>query len=141
MHQELLTTIRSARPSLPLFARAVMEAVLLVEGPIGSADAVAKHLGLRNRFTLARLLQHHGLPPLHRLAEWASVLSWVKSTEQKGVSLCWLAHRSRRHPSACYRLVKDVTGLTWSVLRARGSAWVEARFVKTLYGTRPTSTR
>jgi len=100
-----LSAIRATRPAMTLYPRAVIEAVLLSEGPIGTAQAVARELGLPNRFKLARLLKREGLPPLHRLAGWATVLSWVISAERKGVSLCWIAFRSRRHPSACYRLV------------------------------------
>jgi len=124
-----LAAILDARPALTPFTRAIVEAVCLTEGPIGSADLVAHALGLRNRFTLARLLKRERVPPLHRLAEWATVLSWVIAAEETGVSLCWLAFRSRRHPSACYRLVKEITGLRWEEVRARGSEWVEERLM------------
>ena len=127
-----LSAIRAARPQMTLRARAVVEAVLLTGGSIGSAQDVARVLGLGNRFKLARLLRREGLPPLHRLAEWATVLSWVVAAEQTGVSLCWLAFRSRRHPSACYRLVKEVTGLRWEQVRERGSRWVQAELLKLL---------
>src|SRR5580765_7347184 len=106
-----LAVVRAVRPDLPIFARAVVEAICLTEGPIGSAQEVARHLGLANRFQLARLLKHEGLPPLHRLAEWATLESWVLTAERDGVSLCHIAFRSKRHPSACYRLVKELIGL------------------------------
>ncbi len=105
--------------------RAVVEAILLSEGSIGSAQEVAQHLGLPNRFKLARMLRQDGLPPLHRLAEWATVESWVSAAERDAVSLCYLAFRSRKHPSACYRLVKRITGICWDDVRARGSRWVQ----------------
>ena len=124
-----LATILDARPALTLFTRAIVEAVCLTEGPIGSADFVAHALGLKNRFTLARLLKRERVPPLHRLAEWATVVSWVIAAEETGVSLCWLAFHSRRHPSACYRLVKEVTGLRWEEVRSRGSKWVQERLM------------
>ena len=127
-----LTAIRATRPAMSLYPRAVVEAVLLSEGPIGTAQAVARELGLPNRFTLARLLKREGLPPLHRLAGWATVLSWVICAEQKGVSLCWIAFRSHRHPSACYRLVREVTGELWERVRAKGSVWVQRQFLKEL---------
>jgi len=127
-----LSAIRATRPAMTLYPRAVIEAVLLSEGPIGTAQAVARELGLPNRFKLARLLKREGLPPLHRLAGWATVLSWVISAERKGVSLCWIAFRSRRHPSACYRLVREVTGFPWERVRARGSVWVQRQFLKEL---------
>jgi hypothetical protein len=71
-----------------------------------------------------------GLPPLHRLAEWITVLSWVATAERSHTSLCWMAFRSRRHPSACYRLVKRVTGRRWEEVEARGYAWVMQEFLR-----------
>ena len=123
-----LAVVRCLRPDMPLFARAVVEAIMLTEGPIGSADEVAQRLGLSSRFKLARLLRQEGLPPLHRLAEWASLESWVTTAERDGVSLCHIAIRSKRHPSACYRLVKEMTGLGWEEVRVLGTAWVQNEF-------------
>lgn len=114
---------------MPLMPRAIVEAIFLSEGSIGNANEVARQLGLPNRFTLARLLKAQGLPPLHRLAEWAMVESWVLAAERRGVSLCHIAFRCRRHPSACYRLVREVTGLSWEQVRARGSQWVHRQFL------------
>ncbi len=128
----LLSPIRATHPRLTLPASAVLEAILLTEGPIGSAQSVAHALGLTNRFRLARLLNQQGLPPLHRLAEWATVLSWLVTAERNHVSLCWIAFRSRRHPSACYRLVKQVTGHRWEDVREKGSAWAISEFLKEL---------
>jgi hypothetical protein len=129
MLTQLLSIVRSARPAMPLMPRAIVEAVCLTEGPIGNAQEVARQLGLANRFKLARMLKEEGLPPLHRLAEWAMVESWVLTAEQRGVSLCHIAFRCRKHPSACYRLVREVTGLSWEQVRARGSQWVHRQFL------------
>lgn len=109
-------------------ASAVVEAIFLAEGPIGSADVVARRLGLPNRFKLARVLKQSRLPPLHRLAKWATLESWVTEAERDDVSLCHIAFRAKRHPSACYRLVKEITGLGWEEVRALGSAWVQHEF-------------
>ncbi len=125
-----LAAVRVARPHLGFVPRAIVEAIFLTEGPIGPANAIARQLGLHSRFQLARLLKREGLPPLHVMAGWATVLSWVVAAERDGVSLCWLAFRSKRHPSACYRLVREVTGLSWQTVRARGSRWVELQFLK-----------
>ncbi len=130
MLARLLSAIHSVRPHLTLRTSAVVDAIVLSEGPIGTADAVARELGLRNRFGLARLLETQGLPPLHRLAEWITVLSWVVTAERKRVSLCWMAFRSRRHPSACYRLVKRVTHLRWEEVESRGSTWIMQSFLR-----------
>jgi hypothetical protein len=117
---------------MTLLASAVVEAVFLAEGSIGSADDVARRLGLHNRFKLARVLKQSGLPPLHRLAEWATLESWVSAAERDGVSLCHIAFRAKKHPSACYRLVKEITGLGWEQVRALGSAWVQHEFTNRL---------
>ncbi len=132
MLSDSLDTIRALRPAMPLLPRIIVEAVLLSEGSIGSTREVARQLGLPNRFKLARMLKQAGLPPLHRLAEWATLESWLRTAEHDGASLCHLAFRSRRHPSACYRLVKELTGLRWGELRSRGLQWFQREFVKQL---------
>ena len=132
MLAEPLFVIRAWHPGMSLITRAVVEAILLSEGSIGSARAVARSLGLRNRFELARLLRRERLPPLHRLAAWATILSWVSAAERHGLSLCRQAFRSDRYPGACYRLVKEVTRLRWGEVRARGSAWVVSRLMEEL---------
>ena len=123
-------TILSILPRVGLYSRVVLEAVLLMEGPVGSTEVVAHHLGLRNRFELDRLLRRDGLPSLRRITAWVSVLSWVRKSERDGMSLCQLASRSHRHPSACYRLVKEISGLRWEEVRAHGSAWVEGQLLR-----------
>ena len=132
MLDRVLVCIHSAHPGMPLRARAVIEAVVLSKGSIGSAQRVAGSLGFSNRFQLARLLEREGLPPLHRLTEWVTVLNWITSAEREHVSLCWMAFHSHRHPSACYRLVKKVTGHAWGDVLARGSAWALRQFLMEL---------
>jgi len=117
---------------MALYPRVIIDAMLLAEHSIGSADQVADRLGLRNRFRLARLLKREGLPPLHRLAGWVTILSWVGRAEGQGESLCTIAFHSRRHPSACYRLVKEITGCRWEQLLANGSSWVQRELLREL---------
>ncbi|SRR5258706_4373358 len=117
---------------MTLRATAIVEAIVLSHGSIGSAESVARALGFANRFRLARFLHGEGLPPLHRLTEWVTVFSWVDNAERNNVSLCWMAFRSHRHPSACYRLVKKVTGCGWEEVRASGSGWVLRLFLQEL---------
>lgn len=100
MLEDSLTGIREVRPGMALIPRAVLEAICLSESPIGSAEEVAHRLGLPNRFKLARIMKQEGLPPLHRIAEWATVQSWLRAAEGHGVSLCHLAFRSRPSPAA-----------------------------------------
>jgi hypothetical protein len=130
MLAEPLALIRAIRPRMTVYPRAIVEAILLSEGSIGSAKLVANLLGFRSRFQLARLLKREGLPPLHRLAAWTTILSWVRAAECEGICLFRLAFRSHRHPAACYRLVREVTGLSWMEVRGRGSQWVEHMLVK-----------
>jgi hypothetical protein len=140
MGAERLPAIQSILPGMKVFPRAVVEAVLLSEGSIGSTELVAQLLGLGNRFRLARLLKREGLPPLHRLAAWTTILCWVRTAERDGTCLFRLAIQWHRHPSACYRLVKEVTGLRWMEVRTRGAGWVERRLLsecRVLCGGRP----
>lgn len=124
-----LTLIRAVRPDLGPLSCAVLEAILLNEGPIGSAERVARGLGM-SRFQLARMLRREGLPPLHVMGDWAMVLSWLVTAERDDVSLCWMAFHRGRHPSTCYRLIRDVTGLSWEQVRQRGSGWAQKEFLK-----------
>ena len=136
MLEHSLAVVRCLRPGMALLASAVVEAIMLTEGPIGSAHAVARRLGLANRFQLARLLKREGLPPLHRIAEWATLESWVTAAERDGVSLSNIALRAKKHASACYRLVKEITGLGWEDVRVLGSSWVQNEFSNRLRPTR-----
>jgi hypothetical protein len=124
--------VRSALPRLSLYSRAIFEAILLTGGSVGSEEVVAQRLGLRNRFELARLLQRDGLPSLRCLADWVTLLAWVKRAERQSTSLCRMAFTSGRHPSACYRLVRELTGLRWTEVLAKGSKWVEGELLREL---------
>jgi len=129
----MLVAIRDIRPHLTLPARAVLEAIILSKGSIGSADEVAVFLGLKNRFKLARLLKRERLPPLHRLTEWIALLGWIEAAERDKVSLCSMAFHSNRDPSTCYRLVKRLTGRGWEQVQAKGAGWVLQRFLQELH--------
>lgn len=127
-----VATIHALRPSMPHLPRTIVEAVLSQGGSIGSTTKVAQRYGIANRFRLARMLKRAGLPPLHRLAEWVLVESWLRRVEVERKSLCHIAFHSDRYPSACYRLVKELTGLKWGELRARGLRWFQQEFAKQL---------
>jgi hypothetical protein len=124
--------VRSALPRLGLYSRAIFEAILLTGGSVGSEEVVAQRLGLRNRFELARLLHRDGLPSLRRLADWVTLLAWVKRAERQSTSLCRIAFTTGRHPSACYRVVRELTGLRWTEVMAKGSKWVEGELLREL---------
>jgi hypothetical protein len=128
MH-EIYTSIHRHLPWLGLRMRALLDALLLSGASIGTAREVACRLGFGNRFHLAKILRANGLPPLHRLAAWMTVLSWVKGWEQEGVALSSSALRIGTEPAAAYRLVARTTGHPWSEIRAAGTEWAVSRFV------------
>lgn len=121
--------LHTALPHLSVRAQAILDALLLNGGHLGTAGELAPHIGEPNRFALARMLRREGLPPLHSLAAWMRVLTWVERAEESGCSLCQLAFRCQTDPAVCYRTVKRVTGLRWGALRRRGSRWVIADFI------------
>lgn len=126
---DLRTSLHDALPHASFRALALVDSMLLVGGHIGSASTVAGRLGFRNRFDLSRWLARQGLPPLHELAGWVSVLVWVDLCERRGGSLCALALWRGRDPAACYRLVQRLTDTSWSTVRALGREWVLERFI------------
>ena len=125
----LAQLVHNVLPRLSLRAQAVVDALLLTGGDVGTATELASHLGLSSRFRFARLLKSEGLPALHDLAGWARVLRWLEQAESNGCSLCRLAFSSKKDPAACYRTVKRVTGVPWRELRRRGSRWLIADFL------------
>jgi hypothetical protein len=125
----LAPVIHDALPRLSLYARAVVGALLLTGGSIGTSHEVATRLGLPNRFRLRRMLEANGLPPLHRLSGWITVLGWVWQWESNKVSLSRAALRADREPAACYRLVKRITSMSWKQVRTAGVDGVMGTFL------------
>lgn len=121
--------IHAALPHLSFGTRALIDAMLLTRGPVGTAQWAATHLGLSNRFRLARRLAQEGLPPLHRLSGWMTVLSWLWEWEQNGTALCCSALRVGKDPAACRRLVRRITGISWKNLQTAEMAWALAQFL------------
>jgi len=121
--------LHTAFPHLSFHARAILDALMLGGGCIGSTTAVAQRLGFPSRFALARMLRHQGLPGLRELGAWISLLRWLILAERSEAPLFIIATHSRRCPAVCYRTVKRLTGLTWVQLRERGSAWALRRFI------------
>lgn len=121
--------LHNAFPHLSFHAWAILDALMLGGGCIGSTTAVARRLGFPSRFALARMLRRQGLPGLRELGAWISLLRWLIAAERSEAPLFVIATRSRRCPAVCYRTVKRLTGLTWVQLRARGSAWALRRFI------------
>lgn len=122
-------SIHAQLPWLCPVTRALIDALLLSRGPVGHADVVARRVGLRSRFQLADLLRARGLPPLHRLAGWMSIISWTQRWEHSGASLADSALRVGIEPAAASRLVQRVTGRSWSAVRGAGSDWALGQFL------------
>src|SRR2546430_6556994 len=111
-------------------AQSIIDAMLLARGKIGGAAAVARRLGLRNRFELAHWFRRQGLPPMHELAGWISVLIWLDQFERADISLCASALEEGRDPAVCYRLVQRITGLSWGQVQVAGLDWALDRFAE-----------
>src|SRR5712664_805104 len=100
--------ICSSTYSQSFVVRAVIDALLLTGGCIGSASQVASRLGLKNRFRLTRLLRHERLPSLRALSSWVRVLSWVRHWEAGAESLSAQARDAGADPAQYYRCVRRV---------------------------------
>jgi hypothetical protein len=124
----LHAALDAAVPTLSSRARSLIEGMLHNQGTIGCAQRVATQLGFRNRFAFARWLNGQGLPPLHLLAGWIAILSWLDRTERDDAALCAIALGTGRDPAACYRLVQRVTGKSWGTVRVLGLAWALSEF-------------
>ncbi len=104
-------------------AERVLTAIARLRGRIGPAE-FAKTLGFTSRYHMARAMKGRDLPNFETLRQWTFVLSWVLAWEENQIPLQELARREQRDPAIYYRLVKRVTGRTWTSLQKAGSAWV-----------------
>ena len=118
----LTSLLQASLPDLSPASRAVVSTLACRNGHAPTANEVATWVGLQNRYQLARLLRHDGLPPLEQLAGWTRVLYWLQEAEATGASLLRLAHRDGIDPAAAYRLVRRTTGMRWSEVRRAGLA-------------------
>ena len=125
---ELRASLDRAVPTLSPRARMLIDGMLVNQGSIGCAQAVATQLGFRDRFAFARWLSGQGLPALHALAGWIAVLSWLDRSERDDAALCAMALSEGRDPAAWYRLVQRVTGKSWGTVRVLGLSWALSEF-------------
>src|SRR5947207_15092127 len=74
--------------------QSLVDALILTGGSLGSAEDVARLLGVADRFALYRLLRHDGLPSFRRLRSWINALTWTWAWNHKGhyLSRCAFAH-------------------------------------------------
>lgn len=95
-----------------------------------TAASVARSLGLANRHALARLINREGLPQFRVLTGWLCVLTLVVAWEEDHKALSRSALDQAKDPAAYSHIVRRVTGLRWTEVRDRGSAWVLAELVE-----------
>ena len=125
---QLANILHTALPDVCSATRAVISTLVCRNGHAPPAGEVAAWVGLKNRYQMARMLRHDGLPPFEQLAGWTRVLYWIHEAESTGASLLHLARHDHLDPAAAYRLVRRTTGMRWSELRRAGLATVLLRF-------------
>ena len=103
---------------------AIVDYLLEAGGYPGRAQAVARAVGLRNRFQLTRTLRQEGLPCLDELSGWIRTLRWVYEWETEGIAVSRTALQAGRDLALSYRTVVRVTGRRWREVRAFGWGWV-----------------
>jgi hypothetical protein len=102
----------------------VIDKLIGLSGEGGNADTFARGMGLRNRHQLHYQLQLDGLPPFRDLANWIRVAFWMAEVDSGELSLCRAALKGGHEPAFRYRVIRRVTGITWTELRPRGLAWL-----------------
>ncbi|HEV8382372.1 MAG TPA: YncE family protein [Gemmatimonadales bacterium] len=126
----LASLLQEALPWLSSDGRAVLNTLVCNNGRVGSAQALCRHLGLRSRYQLHRLLRREGLPPYEELSGWVCVLHWMLRADA-GVgrgALLALARQTPIETATSYRLVRRVTGHSWKDLRRAGTPEVVSWF-------------
>jgi hypothetical protein len=124
MHPFLPDLLHCGLGRLSPAAQAVVTAIVTAGGAFVSSSALARKVGLRDRYALDRLLQNEGLPTYKQFSGWIRVLGWVLDWEKNGVALSSSALRSGKNAGIYARTVRRVTGLSWTEVRQRGSTWV-----------------
>jgi len=116
-------------PGLSREGQAVLSALVAATGAPPAADAVARQVGLANRYRLARRLDRDGLPPFGELADWISILQLLWQSEATGDPLLPIALERGLEPATCYRRCRRTLGVPWRAARRRGFAWGMGRFL------------
>ena len=125
-----LQAMLDALPGLPSDCKLLLKALLDSGCKYQAASVSADLMHLRNRHAVNRTLRKHGLPTYRRLVGWVRVLSMVLSWERYGRALSRSATDLDGDPASYSRTIKRVTGLSWSEVRSRGSAWVLMRLIE-----------
>lgn len=99
----------------------VILAELEVESSRQHSDVLARRLGLRNRFQLARLLTGHDLPSLTSLRMILWAVTRVHRWETQGLPLSRQALLQGRDPAAWSKSFRRITGHHWREIRDWGA--------------------
>jgi len=121
------TTQRLIEAVLPRWAptaRTVVAKLIAGHGTYGSALAVSRALGFRNRHQLSRALAREGVPALEDLAGWVKTILWTAEWELHHRALSNAALHDAADPAIRYRTVERMTGRVWSEVRRLGTAWL-----------------
>ena len=127
--QSVAAQLQLALPHLSVVGHTVLTALAGCRGRVASADALATLLGMANRYQLSRALRREGLPQLEELAGWVRTLTLLAEGQRTHQPLYRLALAAAENPPTCYRMIKRVTGRTWSQARADGFDLLLVRFV------------
>jgi len=130
MHESAIALVCDITPWLSNSGKLILEKLGSRADTLCTAPDIVNELGLSNRFELVRSLQREGLPQFDELRGWLQVISWVYAFEISRHSLSAIARRAGKQPSALYRRVKQVTGLTWKQLTTSGLAWTMNAFLE-----------
>jgi hypothetical protein len=128
MSERLFELLGAALPAVSPTSAVVLKTIAERNGRVGELEFLVRRAGLRSRHQLARKLRHDGLPGVEELCGWVSVLGWLLDSELTGMSLFKLSHRIHIDPATCYRVVRRVTGRSWSELKVLGPEWLILKF-------------
>ncbi|MGD2135311.1 MAG: hypothetical protein PVF27_04080 [Gemmatimonadales bacterium] len=95
-----------------------------------TAPALAHELGLPSRFALARRLRRSRALPFVELRAWVVVHHALQAFESDGATPCKVLLTAGKDPAGFYRLVRRLTGRSWTDVCKLGSAWFLGRFAE-----------
>jgi hypothetical protein len=115
--------------------RRLLEVIETHSALLPPAGWLAHELGFPSRYALARYLRARRFPCASDLARWARVAAWMRRWEAEHLSLSQQALHEGRDPAVYYRLVRRITGQSWSALARSGSRTVRQAFTVAIRGS------
>jgi len=95
-----------------------------------TATQVAESLNLSSRYALARRMRTACGISFVEIRQWLAVDTLLRMYESAEASACAMALSELKDPATFYRLVRRLTGHSWSEVRHNGSAWLMGRFAE-----------